>query len=71
MATLHSNIRYTVTPLSTIAEIIQRTKQIIQQISIKRIIIYNLDVQTVEQIADVLDVVRYHNQYEKKKDVLQ
>jgi superfamily II DNA helicase RecQ len=70
-ATLRSNIRYTVTPLSTMAEIIQRIKQIIQQISIGRIIIYSLDVQTVEQIADVLNVVRYHSRYEKKEDALQ
>ena len=59
------------TPLSTIAEIIQRTKQIIWQISIERIIIYGLNVQTVEQMADVLDVVRYHSRYKKKEDALQ
>ena len=69
-ATLRSNIRYTVSSLPTMTEMIQRIKDIIQQTPVGRIIIYGLHVRTVEEMADHLGVIRYHSRYEKKEDTL-
>jgi hypothetical protein len=51
--------------------VIQRAKSIIAQTPVGRIIVYGLDVRTVEQLADLFEAVRYHSRYAKKEDALQ
>jgi superfamily II DNA or RNA helicase len=69
--TLRSNLRYSVTSLPSMSVVIQRAKSIIAQTPVGRIIVYGLDVRTVEQLADLFEAVRYHSRYAKKEDALQ
>jgi superfamily II DNA helicase RecQ len=59
--TLRSNLRYSVTSLPSMSVVIQRAKSIIAQTPVGRIIVYGLDVHTVEQLADLFEAVRYHS----------
>lgn len=66
-STVRSNIRYTVPARTTFDAIIARTEDLIKQTLSGRIIIYCLDVRTVERVAEILDIERYHSHYPEKE----